>query len=102
MHLSASDGSSILLRSLGEVGLSVGRTMPDMTPMDMQKKGSATSVFQRIAEVALQDLAVFRNGFTLVRVPCDNTIIETSATLQFGLYSCGAGNGASTRYRSKT
>ena len=46
MQLSASDGSSILLRSLGEVGLTVGRIMPDMTPMDMQKKGSATSGFQ--------------------------------------------------------
>ena len=31
----------------------VGWIMPDMTPMDMQKKGSATSIFQRIAEVAL-------------------------------------------------
>ena len=32
----------------------------------MQKKGSATSDFQRIAEVALQDLAVLRNGFTTI------------------------------------
>ena len=50
--------------------------MPDMTPVNIQKKGSATSGFQRIAEVALQDLVVFRIGFTLVRVPCDTTIYE--------------------------
>ena len=98
MHLSASDGSSILLRSLGVVGFPVGRIMPDMSPINMQKKGSATSVFQRIAEVALQELVVFRNGFALVRVPCDTAVYEVCATLQFGLYSCGAGNGAGTRY----
>jgi len=40
----------------------VGWIMPDMTPMDMQKKGSATSGFQRKAEVVLQDIVVFRNG----------------------------------------
>ena len=73
--------------------------MSDMTPMNMQKKGSATSVFQRIADVALRELVVFRNGFALVRVPCDNTIIEVCATLQFSLYGSGAGNGAGTRYR---
>lgn len=77
----------------------VGRIMPDMTPMDIQKKASATSGFQRIAEVALQDLAVFRNGFALVRVPCDTTIYEVCATLQFSLYSCGASDGAGTRDR---
>jgi hypothetical protein len=49
--------------------------MPDMTPMNMQKKGSATSVFQRIAEVALQDLVVFRNRFTTII--CVKIIVET-------------------------
>ena len=91
------DGSSILLRSLGEVGISVGRIMPDMTSMDMQKKGSATSGFQRIAKVALRVFVVFN----LVHVPCDKAIIETCATLQFSLYGCGAGDGAGTRYRSE-
>ena len=64
----------------------VGRIMPDMPPISMQKKGSATSVFQRIAEVALRDLVVFRNGFTLVREPYDTTVIEICSTLQFSLY----------------
>ena len=77
------DGSSTLLQPLGEVGLPAGRIMSDMTPMDMQKKGSATSVFQRIAEVALRELVVFN----LVRVPCDTAIYEACAILQFGLYS---------------
>ena len=72
----------------------VGWTMPDMIPMDMQKKGNATSVFQRIAEVALHDLAVF----SLVRVPCDTAIYKVCATLQIGLDSCGTSNGAGTRY----
>ena len=72
----------MLLRSLGEVGLPVGRIMPDMTQVKMQIKGSATLVFQRIAEVALRELVVFN----LVRVPCDNTIIKACSTLQFGLY----------------
>lgn len=56
--------------------------MPDMTPMDMQKKGSATSGFQRIDEIALQVLVVFN----LMRVPCDTAIYEACSTLQFGLY----------------
>ena len=61
----------------------VGRIMPDMSLISMQKKGSATSVFQRIAKVALQDLVVF----SLVRVPCNTAIYEACAILQFGLYS---------------
>ena len=73
------------------------RIMSDMTPVDMQKKGSATSGFQRIAEVALQDLAVF----SLVRVPCDKTIIKACSTLQFSLYCCGTCDGTGTRYRSE-
>ena len=68
--------------------------MPDMTSMDMQKKGSATSGFQRITEVALRDLV----DFSLVRVPCDTTIYEVCATLQFSLYCCGTSNGAGSRY----
>ena len=96
------DGSTHLLRSLGEVGLSVGWIMPDMTPINMQKKGSATSVFQRIAEVAFQDLAVFRNSFALVRVPCDYAIIEACSTLQFGLYNCRTSDSGGTRDRSET
>ena len=56
--------------------------MPDMTPMDMQKKGNATSVIQRIDKVALRELV----AFSLVRVPCDTTIYEVCATLQFSLY----------------
>ncbi len=75
--------------------------MPDMIQISMQKKGSATSGFQRIAEVALQELVVFRNGFALVRVPCDTTIYKVCATLQFSLYSCGASDGAGTRYISE-
>ena len=75
--------------------------MPDMTPIDMQKKGSATSVFQRIAEVALQYLVVFRISFALVRVPCDKTIIKACPNLQFCLYCCGTCDGTGTRYRSK-
>ena len=51
--------------------------------MEVQKKGSAISVFQRIAEVALRELVVFN----LVRVPCDTAIYEACAILQFGLYS---------------
>ena len=91
------DGSSVLLRPLGEVSFPVGRIMPDMTPMNMQKKGSATSVIQRIDKVALRELV----AFSLVRVPCDTAIYEVCATLQLGLYCCGAGNGAGTRYRSE-
>ena len=71
--------------------------MPDLSPISMQKKGSATSDFQRIAEVALRELVVFN----LVRVPCDTTIYEACSTLQFSLYGCGAGDGAGTRYRSE-
>ena len=71
--------------------------MSDMAPMNMPKKGSATSGFQRIAEVALRELTVF----SLVRVPRDTAIIKVCATLQFSLYSCGTGNGAGTRYRSE-
>ena len=53
-----------------------------MTPMDMQKKGSDTSVFQRLSEVTLRDIVVFN----LVRVPCDTAIYEVCATLQFSQY----------------
>ncbi len=76
----------------------VGRVMSDMAPMNMQKKGSATSGFQRLSEVALRELVVF----SLVRVPCDTAIYETGATLQFSLNGCRASDGASTRYRSET
>lgn len=59
--------------------------MPDMTPMDMQKKGSATSGFHRIAEVALPILVVFRNEYipyiVLVREPYYTTIVKTCTTL---------------------
>ena len=71
--------------------------MSDMTSIDMQKKGSATSVFQRIAEVALRELVVF----SLVRVPCNTAIYEACSTMQFGLYNCGTGDSAGTRYRCK-
>ena len=98
---SSASPSVMVLRSF--FGLSarsdypVGRIMSDMTSMDMQKKGSAISVFQRIAEVALRDLVVF----SLVRVPCDTAIYEVGATLQFGFYSGRTGDDTSTRYRSE-
>lgn len=38
MHLSVCDGSSILFGLSSMSAYPVGRVMPDMTPMDMQKK----------------------------------------------------------------
>lgn len=49
------------------VGLLIGQIIPDLIPTIMQKRGSATLGFLRIAEVALQVLVIFRNSFALVR-----------------------------------
>ena len=75
-----------------------------------RETGKTTEVLQQEAwfrELEVQNLAVAstyilkRPNKNLVRVPCDTTIYEVCSTLQFGLYSGGAGDGAGTGYRSE-